>query len=403
MWALTTQNHAYAAMGSTYALKLADEIRACMELDRALTEELHTIEHGKWYGMGMSEHIGFHNWCEEECLNPIIHTFEPADKERMVVCIPGTNQHSEGTPWTGRVLTLGAFLDPEVSEGSIRLSTVSAKPVRYRIETESDALKIGKCEGIVREKQLAEIKIRLDRSKIKEDTVLILMVHAAAGNVRVRVPVTIARDGYEKGTFLFCAEGAADPERALVGLPRDTRVLAEGLRQYRYISIEAEHFAYKTDTKAGAFAILPDYGRTLSAVKAFPQDAEFTAKQAPSVSYRFEVPAAGRYTVRLYTNPSNPARRVPELFAGIAVNDGRMKKFNMVPTDFRIGDGTDYWAKGVLDNIRVTDVVVELNKGVNTLSIFALGPCLVLEKLVIFPEGEEPVASYLGPKETPFV
>ena len=36
---------------------------------------LHTIHNGKWYGMGLSEHSGFRYWCEEECVNPILHTF----------------------------------------------------------------------------------------------------------------------------------------------------------------------------------------------------------------------------------------------------------------------------------------------------------------------------------------
>ncbi|MBR7020984.1 MAG: glycosyl hydrolase 115 family protein [Lachnospiraceae bacterium] len=371
MWLLTTLNHAYATMGSTYAMALAKEIRACMDRDCELTEELHTIHHGKWYGMGMSEHIGFHNWCEEECLNPIIHTFEPADKERLIVSVPDTDQHTEGTPWTARVLTLPAFLDPAMTKASIRLSTASVKPVRFRIETTSDAVAVSRTEGIVRAEQLVEIAVTVDRSKLGKDIPEII-VYAAAGKARVRVPVS----GME---------------------------LPEELSWCGYVSIEAEHYAYKTDTKAGEFRILPDYGRTLSAVKAFPQDAVFSAKQAPSVTYRFEVPAAGNYTVRLYTNPSNPAGRIPELFAGLAVNDERMRKINMVAGGFRVGDGSFVWARGVLDNNRCTETTFALNAGVNTLTVYALGPGLVLTKVVVYPEGQEPMKSYLGPTETPAV
>ena len=389
MWLLTTLNHAYAAMGSTYAMALAKEIRACMDRDRELTEELHTIHHGKWYGMGMSEHIGFHNWCEEECLNPIIHTFEPADKERLIVSVPGTDQHTEGTPWTARVLTLPAFLDPAMTKASIRLSTASAKPVRFRIETTSDAVAVSRTEGIVRAEQLTEITVTVDRSRLgsgkegngksggkagakktTDNAIPEIIVYAAAGKARVRVPVS----------------GAELPEE---------------LSWFGYISIEAAHFAYKTDTKAGEFRVLPDYGRTLSAVKALPQDAVFSAKQAPSVTYRFEVPTAGNYTVRLYTNPSNPAGRIPELFAGIAANGGRVRKINMVADGFRVGDGSFVWAKGVLDNNRCTETTLALNAGVNTLDIYALGPGLVLTKVVVYPEGREPMKSYLGPAETP--
>ena len=389
MWLLTTLNHAYAAMGSTHALALAKEVRTCMDRDRAITEELHTIHGGKWYGMGMSEHIGFRNWCEEECRNPIIHTFEPADKERLIVSVPGTNQYTEGTPWTARVLTLPAFLDPAKTKASIRLSTASAKPVRYRIETTSDAVTVSKTEGIVRAEQLAEITVTVDRSKLcgksgagksgagksgankaSENAIPEIIVYAAAGKARVRVPVS--------------------------GMD-----LPEELSWYGYVSIEAEHFAYKTDTKAGGFRILPDYGRTLSAVKAFPLDTFFEEGEAPSVTYRFEVPADGNYVVRLYTNPSNPAGRIPELYAGIAANGEPVRRINMVAGGFRIGDGSFNWAKGVLDNNRCTETAVALHAGVNTLTVCALGPGLVLTKVVVYPEGKEPMKSYLGPAETP--
>ena len=203
-----------------------------------------------------------------------------------------------------------------------------------------------------------------------ENAIPEIIVYAAAGKARVRVPVS----------------GMALPEE---------------LSWCGYVSIEAEHYAYKTDTKAGEFRILPDYGRTLSAVKAFPQDAVFTAKQAPSVTYRFKVPAAGRYTVRLYTNPSNPAGRIPELFAGIAANGEHMRKINMVADGFRVGDGSFVWAKGVLDNNRCTETTLTLNAGDNTLTVYALGPGLVLTKVVVYPEGQEPMKSYLGPGETP--
>ena len=80
-----------------------------------------------------------------------------------------------------------------------------------------------------------------------------------------------------------------------------------------------------------------------------------------------------------------------------------MRKINMVADGFRVGDGSFVWAKGVLDNNRCTETTIALNAGVNTLSIYALGPGLVLTKVVVYPEGREPMKSYLGPEETPLL
>jgi DNA replication and repair protein RecF len=58
MWIYTGMNHAYARMGSTVANTLAGRINDCIIEDRKLVDALHTIHKGKWYGMGLSEHIG---------------------------------------------------------------------------------------------------------------------------------------------------------------------------------------------------------------------------------------------------------------------------------------------------------------------------------------------------------
>ena len=399
MWLLTTQNQAYASFGSTYALKLAKDIDACYEKDRALTEELHTIHNGKWYGMGMSEHIGFKYWCEEECQNPVKCTFTPADKDRLIVSIPGTGQHTEGTPWTARVLTMGAFLRPDAEYGLIALSTASAKPVAFTVESPSEAITVSKTSGRVKPESLLLIKVTLDRKKVKECTIFELMIHGAAGHIRVRIPVCIPC-AQEKGTFVYCAEDSVDMSETIHAMPKLSKVYGEGAMLGHYIAIEAEHYHAKNDTKRGRFEILPDYGRTLSAVKAFPQDVTFTAKDAPGVTYRFVVPRAGRYVVRVMSNPSNPPVRTPELYFGLGVNGGKMKKINAIPEGFRVGDGNDAWAAGVLDNIRETEVSVDLAAGVNTVTVYALSPNFVLEKLVIFAEREEPGRSYLGPEES---
>ena len=216
----------------------------------------------------------------------------------------------------------------------------------------------------------------------------------------MRVPVIVPNAPADSDTFVWCAENSIDMNAKIHTMPNLSVVFGEGAMLNRYIAIEAEHFAAKQDTKAGKFEILPDYGRTLSGVKAFPQNVTFSAKDAPSVTYRFTVPAEGRYCVRLMTSPGNPPTRIPELFFGIAANDGRMKKVNAIPDGFRVGDGNDLWAQGVLCNSREVTVSLDLKAGVNTVSIFALSPNFVLERLVIFREGEEPKRSYLGPNES---
>ena len=403
MWLLTTLNHAYAEFGSTYALKLARKIGNCMEKDRELTKELHAINKGRWYGMGFSEHIGFRYWCEEECVNPIVHTFVPADKDRLIVSVPDTDQHTEGTGWMARVLTLGTFLNPSEKYGYIALSTASAKPISYTVEVKDAAVSVTPVSGTVKPETRKLLKVCVDRSLVSESTVFELIVHGAEGHMHVRIPVFVPEGTHEPGTFLWCAEPERDLSAKIHGMPKVSKLHEEGVSQCRYISMEAEHFFAGKDTKAGGFVTLPDYGRTGSGIKAFPQDAVFEGKDAPSVSYRMVLPKSGRYVVRIYTNPGNPAVRTPELWFGLTVNGGRCKRVNMIPDGFKVTDGNEPWSQGVLDNVRITDVSVELTEGTNEITFSALGPNFVLQKIVVFPKGEEPKSSYLGPKETWYV
>lgn len=393
MWLLTTLNHAYAKRGSTYAIALADEIDACLKKDREMVEELHKIHGGMWYGMGLSEHIGFKNWCEEGCQYPVVHTFDCANKERLIVAVPGTEQYSECGFWTRKELTLPSFLDPRCSTGYIELTVACAKNVPFTVECDAPYLSVSETKGVARAFDVKNLKISLDVTKIPKkaksqvslvgETAARVVVRTKDGFVSIRVPVRTASaygaDKEEANTFFWCGESG----------------------MMNYISIEASHYSNKVAGSQGDFEEIPDYNRGVSGMKAFPLDRFFTSKKdAPVLTYTVIVPKSGKYTLRLMTNPGNPPGKIPELFCGVAVNDGKMKKINTIREGFAVGDGNAIWSQGVLDNLRTTEVPLELKEGRNTIDIVALSPNFVLTKLVLFEEGNAPLDSYLGPTET---
>ncbi len=79
------------------------------------------------------------------------------------------------------------------------------------------------------------------------------------------------------------------------------------------------------------------------------------------------------------------------------MNGGAKETCNMIPEGYFVAGGNGDWEKGVLENIRTIDFKAELIKGDNELTIGALSPGFVLERIVITPEGTEPPYSYLGP------
>ena len=364
MWLLTTQNHAYAKMGSTYAMALAERIGECLEFDQELVDELHKIHGGMWYGMGLSEHIGFKNWCEEGCQYPVVHTFLPGNKERLIVSVPGTGEYSEGYFWTRRELTLPSFLDPRAGKGVIELTTGCDKAIRYTVECDVKGVSVTPASGTVAPRTRKALTVKIDRKKlgkkIKEAKITIRF--GAGGFVEVVAPL-------------------------------------EG--DIGYVAIRAEDFAAKSPGRKGVFELIPDYRCGLSAMKAYPQDVVFSkAGDAPALTYAVDLPKTGRYTLRVMTNPSNPYSHANRIVFGVSANGGKMKKINMIPDGFAVGDGNDIWKQGVLDNSRTTEVELDLKAGRNTITIQAVDPNFVLTKLVLFETEKAPMDSYLGPRET---
>ncbi|MCT8139958.1 glycosyl hydrolase 115 family protein [Anaerobacillus sp. CMMVII] len=383
MWLLTGKNNHAAKLGQMEANQLSEQIKECLKRDRELVEQYHSIEDGKWYGMGLSEHIGFIHWNEDECKYPILMNVMPASKPRLMVRVDGTDQHSEGSPWHKNTLNLNDFLEPDVEKASFTISSISDLNAEFKITCENQWLKFSKTSGSLDgiEKATEKVDVKIDRSAINGET---------EGRIVVETPV---------GTCTIIV--IASPID-IGNLAKKTFIQTKG-----YISIEAEHYVLKQEVKSeqGAvhkFEVLDGYGKTLSAVKAFPTTEYFTpGKDAPNLEYQFVVQEAGSYELELYMQPSNPVSNDFTIFCGIQTNDDEIYIVNTLPEGYRVDD--DNWAIRVLDNIDRHVIKINCHEGVNTLRIYAVSPGFVLEKLVIYPEGKRPANSYLGPTETYYV
>jgi len=392
LWLYTGLNNAYAKMADTRANTMAGLVDACLEYDVEIVDKLHTIDNGRWYGMGLSEHIGFRNWCEEECRYPVVNCFKPGNKERIIVSVPGTSQHSEGGVWTGRELTLGDFLVPGVNKAQIELS-LAGRRGEYEIESNKEYIIVKDTKGSLTGDESKLVDIVFDVEKYDGSDAFIT-VKSAAGTTKINIPVcdrTVEdiKKNYSEGTYIWCGQETAKP-----GV----------FNPFQYVSIEAAGFTSLKEGKSGedtaAFKVVPEYGKTVSAVKAFPVNEVYNEENAPSVSYTFEVRRDGNYVIECYMNPSNAPFMDGHLYYGVKAGKSDMVKADALPKGFRVGDGQHDWSKGVLDNIRISANTFSLCKGINEVTFSCLSPGFVLEKIVIYEEGAKPLDSYLGPEET---
>lgn len=384
MQILAGWNHYYANLGAVCANDYGDEVERCMEQDRKAVEMYHQMDQGRWYGMGMSQHIGFTHWNEDECRNPVVMRVIPLKKRSILVAADGTAQHAEGSPWLDNTMKLKDFLNPDCTRASVTLYSRSDLKAEYKVLKKPGWLSVEPMEGWL--DGVSQKKVRLNLTLIKQrlpetnqDTIQdSLEIATPEGKCEITVPVYTGNLQDKKNVFV------------------DTM---------GYLSIEAAHYVnsvpgnYKD--RQVKFENLQGYGKTNSAMKAFPSDAcTVPGQDAPYLEYQFVLEESGTYEAEFYMQPSNPVTRENQLLYAVRINEEMTETVNAVEKDYQVGDQAEKWAEGVLSQIRRQTVSIKCRAGFNTLRVYHVTPGFVLEKIVIYPMGEEPEESYLGPAET---
>lgn len=384
MQILAGWNHYYANLGAVCANDYVDEVERCMEQDRKAVEMYHQMDQGRWYGMGMSQHIGFTHWNEDECRNPVVMRVIPLKKRSILVAADGTAQHAEGSPWLDNTMKLKDFLNPDCTRASVTLYSRSDLKAEYKVLKKPGWLSVEPMEGWL--DGVSQKKVRLNLTLIKQrlpetnqDTIQdSLEIATPEGKCEITVPVYTGNLQDKKNVFV------------------DTM---------GYLSIEAAHYVnsvpgnYKD--RQVKFENLQGYGKTNSAMKAFPSDAcTVPGQDAPYLEYQFVLEESGTYEAEFYMQPSNPVTRENQLLYAVRINEEMTETVNAVEKDYQVGDQAEKWAEGVLSQIRRQTVSIKCRAGFNTLRVYHMTPGFVLEKIVIYPMGEKPEESYLGPAET---
>lgn len=179
------RNEWYARQNRIEANRLADDIAGYIRKDRELTEELHWISNGKWYGMGLSEHVGFVHWNEEGNRYPLMIQIEPANKPRIIVAKSDSSTFTEGYHWTGKPLHIYDFLRPDVEEVSIDIACGSRMPVPYKVTTDCPWLSCSRSEGLVISQDI--LVITVNRSLLQEREQGVVCIEAPGSRVRLHV------------------------------------------------------------------------------------------------------------------------------------------------------------------------------------------------------------------------
>lgn len=166
------------------------------------------------------------------------------------------------------------------------------------------------------------------------------------------------------------------------------------------VSIEADHFTNAVNTNGITWKVLPDHGRTGSAVTSFP----VTAKEqrpggnAPHLEYEIYTYSKGEFTINAYFSPTLNFHNTAEgLQYAISVDDEAPQLISINKEDKNSISGI--WNKWVAESIIIKSSKHNiLQPGKHTVKYWMVSPAVVLQKIVLDFGGVK--QSYLGPPET---
>lgn len=379
-------NYFYAGFGALIANDYAEEMRKCRAADHTLMKKFHSLLGGKWNGLALSKHVGFVTWNDEDCRYPVLMEVEPVQKTRMFAYAKGDGDTvSSGGGWSGRIIRMKQFLRPDVQEAQLVLVNAGINAADYEVVCDKPGISFSRRTGTLKKKE--ELTVRIDRSAFlgasegkdaKGGPDIDFVIRHAGGQIKVII------------------------ECEAVEIPQ-----CEGRTFVEYggiVSMEAEHYAQNKAGSEGCFVKLPEYGKTLSGIKAFPVNHTFSRESAPQLTYQVWVSHPGSYQLTLYAAPVNPCAAGVDVTCRIETDSKESMTLSLIPEHYNAGDPScPSWCKMVLDQIRTVTGAVTLHEGMNRIHVFAADPGFLLEKLVLVKEGVRLPDSYLGPEETYFI
>ncbi len=168
------------------------------------------------------------------------------------------------------------------------------------------------------------------------------------------------------------------------------------------ICIEAENWATMKPAGDAKYVVLDDAGRAGNAVKCLPSVKSFDVLgDAPTLTYRVYVREESDYTLTMLLSPGNPYTIGENVRCGLSVNDAPFMVCNTIPDGYVGGNCFNRaWCEDVLNNIRTYRCEIRLKAGLNTITVKAIDPWMVLQKLIVRRQDKTVTDPYLGPMET---
>ncbi len=166
-----------------------------------------------------------------------------------------------------------------------------------------------------------------------------------------------------------------------------------------FVSIAADHYSKAINANGITWKVLPDHGRTGSAITTFPVTAkeQQPGKSSPYLEYEFYTYSKGSFTMNCYFSPTLNFYDAPNGLQYAVSVDDELPQIISMNGQSKSNEGINY--KWVGDNIIIKQTNHKIaSPGKHVVRYWMVNSAVVLQKLVL--DFGNPEQSYLGPAET---
>lgn len=367
------RNRLYAAQGRASANAWADKARELFARDAELQRVYeHEIAGGKWTSMMSQPRIGYTHWqSPERNILPALATVDVPEKGVTGVAIEGDTRRWPVPLASARLPVLDPVAAPT---RDVVVFNGGRQKIGFTAGTKTPWLKVSPASGEVQDAQPLTIEVDWDALPEGEHV----------GRIHIRgkdwTEVTIAVPVHKPPAH------------------RGARGFVEG---NGLVAIEAQHHAHAVTPVDGRWQVVPNLGRTLSGITAWP------ATGAPATpggdGARLEYPLVmdhdGEVEVRVVLSPTLDIRHRGGLRYAVSINDEATPQVVTMRLDPTPGD-RDFraWEAAVIDNAHVATSRHPVRAGANTLKLWLVDPGLVFQRIEVVRRPPPPTT--LGPPES---
>lgn len=376
------RNQLYAAQGRASATHFATEVRRWFEADQALMAHFnHTFADGRWAHFMDQPHLGYTTWRDPPTNSLAAITLSeptPAEGPSQGVALEGSSNAWPRSPELGEPPSaqLPAFDALNRQRRYIEVFVRGREPFEFSAAANEPWVRLSETAGSLGPDHRLWVDIDWSHAPQGRATAAV-SVRGAGAEVVVGIAIINLAPPQLDSQWVFVEDAGA-------------------------MAIDPSHATALRSSGRRSWTVLPDYGRTGSALRAegpIDTPAAMPETDAPVAEYRLYTYASGPAVVHVVSTASLPFQPHQPLRCAVSFDNEKPVIVTVVPAGFQAQNGNTDWERTVSDNARTTVVPLTLKEpGSHSLKIWMVDPGLVIERLLLDLGGLRP--SYLGPRES---